>query len=292
MSRRWWQLLLAMILVGAFAYLACNSGGDDDDAAPHVTPPPGSCTDNTAPVLSEVLTFTIHSTTPVTEFMETETIEAFVSYTDAECNVHDGQIFMGLDGAAPQKVTDIDSAAPCSAQAANRTVGFPFVDVGVGQHQLSVYVMDFCGAQSNTVSTTFTLTPYQADDDTADDDAADDDTVSPTLLQGEVRYTGDDNLAGRPVTMFLFKQWLPHSLPVAVLKIDVPDGGFPFPYEWNMDEAQVEAGAYFLAAFLDAVDGDGYFNAAADPFYSPYLPTEITANETTTQNVTLVAPGR
>jgi len=286
MSRRAMILLAILFLAGAMVYLACAGGnGDDDDSSPAPTPPPGACADNTAPALNEMLLFPETSTVAATEFMEATPIYAFVGYSDAECNLRTGDIFMSLDGAEPQKARSLEEV-PCSATAQDRQVGFDFMAVGVGEHQISAYVVDLCGAQSNTVSATFTLTPWEPDDDTADDD-----TIEPTLLEGEIGFTGDEDYASRPVHLYLFHEWLPHSLPVAWLEQTVPAEGFPFAYEWDMDDAGVEPGSYFLAAYLDAVDGDGPFNVAVDPVYSPYTVTEIVAGQTTTQNVTLVPPG-
>ena len=162
--------------------------------------------------------------------------------------------------------------------------------MGEGDHQLSVYVEDLCGEAGNTVTVAFSLTPWVGgDDDTGDDDT----TVEPTLLTGEIRYSGADDYTDRPMYLFLYTEWLPTSLvPAAIMHLNVPAEGFPFDYEWDLGEAAVDDGSYYLAAFMDVEDGDGFFNYEVDPVHSPYTITEVISGQTTNANVTLVDPAK
>ena len=287
MSRRAMIWVVLLMLAAAMLYSACRGGDDDDDdAATTPTPPPDACEDNEAPVLGEIQLSPLGSTTAATEFMEGDPIQVYVGYRDADCNVSGGDVFYALDGSALQQIEAIHDA-PCEAAPSDQAAGFAFLTVGVGEHELAVVITDQCAAESNQSTVSFTLTPFESDDDTADDD-----TVEPTLLTGEIRYSGTEDYADRPVKLMLFTEWLPESLPVGLLEVTVPEAGFPFAYEWNFDDDAIAAGTYYLTAYLDAVDGDGAFNPAADPVYSPYLPVEVVAAQTTTQNVTLVAPAR
>jgi hypothetical protein len=133
-----------------------------------------------------------------------------------------------------------------------------------------------------------------ADDDTADDDTAADDDASPTgtQLAGEIDlFNTAEDYAGRPVKFYLYTQWIPNgTLPTAITNYTVPESGFPFSYDWDLNA--VAPGDYYVFAFLDAVDGDGIINYDIDPVAAPYDVTTITSGETTTYNVNLVAPGK
>jgi len=109
---------------------------------------------------------------------------------------------------------------------------------------------------------------------------------------GEIGFYGEStDLAGRPVWILLFTEWLPGAaVPVAFVQQTVPEQGFPFDYEWDLDAAEVAPGDYFVFAFLDIADEDGVFNETIDAVHAPFQATTIIAGTATTQNLTLVEP--
>ena len=293
--------LTVLAILATLAWAGCFGKEDDDESSIDYGEPPGGIailldilTDNRNRTASELRKiFSLRGGS-----MEGSVAYAYLSYEDPDCNLGKGEFFVSIDGAAAESYGSIAGGAPCAADANDKEVGFAFSATGVGSHTIEVQVTDMCGAKSGSVSMNFTLTKYVAgeddDDDTiADDDTADDDTVAPMLLIGDIETTGEEDLAGRTVTILLYTQWLPSELvPVAFHQETVPAERFPFAYEWDLDAAAVEPGYYYVAAFADAADGDGYFNTAVDPFHSPYLPQEFVEGETMTANLMLVAPSK
>jgi len=291
---RWAPLLLILLFVLCCVGLSCNSDDDEEEGDLSTpTPPPGACENNQSPALTGLRLVVGGDVVGNGEsFMEASIVDVYLTYDDADCNVGGGAIHAALDDEEMTQYENVPIDAPCSAEAGDQVIGFQIAPVGVGGHQLSVRLVDYCGGTSEVQTVSFALTPWSDDDD--DDNDADDDTVEePTLLSGAIDYAGEDDLSGRPVYLFLYENWLPDVLvPAAWKKVDVPAEGFPFDYQWDMDAAYVVPGNYYLAAFADAVAGDGWLNAAVDPVHSPYLPTAIVEDQTTVANVTLVPPGR
>lgn len=292
MTRNLVSIALVVMLALVVTWSACNGRDDDEDQGGQNTPVPGACDDNTAPTLSEAWLYAdSQAIASGGQVSELATIEVYLSYDDPDCNAAGGEIFATFDGATAESFGAAGNA-PCAADAEDKALGFSFLPGALGAHTLSVKLVDRCGAASDEVTLSYEVIAWEpGDDDTADDDS-DDDTVEPTLLAGEIAYTGSDDLTGRPVYMILWRDWLPQPADwEASLMITVPETGFPFTYEWDLDEAEVAAGDYYLMAFADAVAGDGFFNAEVDPVHAPYLPTTIGEAQTTEANLTLVQPG-
>jgi len=302
MTRRVLIVTVILAMASGFSlFFACRGDKKSNDLSDsNATPPPGACDQNAIPELTDVkIDVDGELLGSGASFMEGVTYNLYLAYRDADCNIGGGEVYFRLDGGEQTtRAGAIPAEVPCSASAEDQAFAIPFGPSGDGDHHLLVYIADQCAAESAKFTFNFTLTPYVADDDTAadddttadDDTAVDDDTVGPTLLNGTISYAGSLNLQGRKVALQLWTDWLPTGIPVAWTGIAIPTEGLPFPYEWNLDEAGVAEGEYFLSAFADAVDGDGFFNPDNDPVYSPFRSISIVVGQTATANVWLVGP--
>mgnify|MGYP001162012362 CR=1 FL=1 len=291
MKRKMISWAVVSVLALALAWSACNGRDDDEDEGAQGTPAPGACDNNDAPTLAEAVLYADGEAVAAGgEVSELASIEVYLSYDDVQCNAGGGEIVATFDGQTSESFPAAGNA-PCTAVADDRALGFSFLPGAQGALALSVKLVDRCGAESDAVELTYEVVAWAPDDDAADDDS-DDDTVEPTLLTGEITYSGESELIGRPVYLLLWRDWLPQPADwEATYLTAVPETGFPFTYEWDLDEAEVAAGDYYLMAFADAVAADGFFNAAVDPVHAPYLPTTIVAAQTNVANLTLVQPG-
>jgi len=292
-----WRLLWLALFIPLYLASTCSEEDDEEQIAAEVTPPPGGCDENTAPVLTEGEWWVDGAATgAAATFAEGEAAQVYLGVRDDDCNMAGGTIaYLVDDEEIPQEIK-IPSDLGCEAAADEQLVGFELFAFGVGGHRLSIRVTDRCGAESQALELTFTLTEYEppvADDDAADDDATDDDDATATRLAGEIRYFGEPgDVTGRPVLLYLFAQWLPAgTLPAAALTVEVPAAGFPFAYAWDVGDTEAAPGDYYLFAFLDVQDDDGLFNAGLDPAHAPYATTAVLAGQTTTAHITLVPPG-
>jgi len=99
------------------------------------------------------------------------------SYEDVDCNLPGGEAcsMLKIDN---QIVVDWDCWGPlpdyleCSTEETGIWLGLEF-EQQIGNHELSVYWVDVCGAESNQVDVFWTIT--DPDDDTGDDDTTPDD---------------------------------------------------------------------------------------------------------------------
>ncbi|NLH47362.1 MAG: hypothetical protein GX444_02040 [Myxococcales bacterium] len=290
MKLRYWLIALAVAGL-ALAFAACRESNDDETTPAVEGTPPDACADNTAPSLDKAIFFVDGEASGASAtFMESASVDIYLTFSDGECNLGGGRIEYAVDGGEADKQS-IGTDAPCAAAAADQVLGFTFSGMGEGEHSLAITLVDRCGAGSAAATLTYTLTAYEppADDDSGDDD---DDTAAPMELAGEIRYYGETtDYTGRPVTLGLYTDWLPgEELPVAYVSYTVPETGFPFAYEWNLDDAAVAPGDYYVFGYLDAVDGDGVFVETVDPAAAPYYAVTVAAGLTTTWHVNLVAP--
>ena len=297
MKRLWLVLVLVLLLVAAVVLIGGRCDDDDDEIVDEGgTVPPGACDQNTAPELAAAVWYLDSQfESGAATFAEYSPAQVYLAFDDAECNLGGGEIAYWVDDEDPttKKIaTDIS----CSGDAENQLLGFEVTASGEGAHTLSIQVFDRCETQSNVVELDFSLTAYQPPTDDDDDTAGDDDTAATTtMLSGEIDYVGDQTeLADRPVYILLYTEWLPDTavVPAGFVQVLVPEDGFPFAYEWDLDAAEVAAGEYYVFSFLDLADEDGLFNVEVDPVDAPYVATTITEGEATTVNLTLVTPVR
>jgi hypothetical protein len=291
--KRLLPLMLVLCLVLPVLVGSRCGDDDDDDTASETTPPPGACDENTAPELIAAQWFVDGAAAGEEPTLaEYEEAMIYLAYADAECNLGGGRVVYWVDDEAPSE-RQIDTEAPCEGTADEQFLGFDVAHSGVGGHTLHLFVKDRCGAASGTVELPFSLTaaepPTDDDDSTGDDDTV----VEPTLLIGAIDLVDEEakDYTGRPVNIYLFASWLPGGeLPVAATQTTVPEAGFPYDYEWDLDAAEVAAGDYYVFAYLNVADEDGLFNPEADPVHAPYLPITIATGQTATANLTLVFP--
>ncbi|MBZ0273074.1 hypothetical protein K8I61_13625 [bacterium] len=259
----------------------CSSGDDDDDIGGAAgTPPPGTCDENAAPEILAIGFFANGEALGDDGVAYADdAITVAATYSDPDCNLGGGRVVVSTDGGADVE-TKIGDAACDAADLADSAAVAPLLATE-GTHSVQVSLADLCGAKSGALSSPITIEAAPADDD----DAGDDDTAADaTLLAGEIRYAGEKT--GVDVVILLYTQWLPGgTLPVFSALVAIPETGFPFGYEIDLDA--LPAGNYYVTAYFDAEAGDGAYNPAVDPTHSPWAPVTVVAGETATYNITL-----
>jgi hypothetical protein len=290
------MLLLALTMIGALCSNSKDSGGGSGG---EVNPPPGTCDSNTAPVLTAIGFLVGDAATEGdASAAMNDTIRLVAAFDDGQCNLGGGTLLVTVDGAdTPDSVTVSGQIACPQDSLQESPISYAVMPASVGEMTFEVSLKDLCGEQSNSLSAILTVTETTADDtaddtsadDASDDTAGDDDTAAGTArLEGAVSYGGDKTAT--IVNILFYTHWLPTELPVASVPLTVPETGFPFDYDEELTD--IAQGNYYLAAYFDAVEGDGWYNPTVDPTSSPWYTVAIADGQTTHYDITLVDPSR
>ena len=112
---------------------------------------------------------------PLGEF---DDLEIAFNYFDFEANLAGGELWYSVDGAEPLRYSEpltglVDTSSAALDALPTYILPGPF---GPGEHNLTVFVRDLCGGQSNDLSAVFSVEgEIPGDDDEAGDDAGGDD---------------------------------------------------------------------------------------------------------------------
>ena len=286
------MLLLTLLTLGGM----CSNNDSGKKVVGNHEAPPGTCDANASPTLT-LIGFQVGTTVVQGEATasRSDSVTLLLAYEDKECNLGGGTLMVYING-GPATETAITGGLACPQETIEGSqLAYSMSLTSTGEMTVEAKVTDLCGAESNALSTILTVTEATGDDTTADDDtaiddtsAADDDTSDAPRLAGEMRYYGDKTAT--EVWILVYTHWMPTGLPLFGGAVTVPGDGFPFDYQ--LDATGVPAGSYFIAAYFDAVEGDGVYNPAIDPTHSPWYSVTLTPGQTTTYNITLVDPGK
>jgi hypothetical protein len=110
-------------------------------------------------------------------------LEVSFAYDDPTADLAGGELWYAVDGEAPVRydapTRELVGTSSAGRDAVVYSLAGPFAP---GEHELTVYVKDLCGAVSNELTATFVVEgePGDDDDNSAPDDDDDDDNAAPT----------------------------------------------------------------------------------------------------------------
>ncbi len=116
------------------------------------------------------------------------------AYEDFEANLAGGELWYAIDNEEPARFeTPVSELAGISSQGKEATFFTVHASFEAGEHTITIYVKDLCGASSDELTKTFTVGDVPADDDDDDDSADDDDTVEDDDDEAPVDSDDDDD---------------------------------------------------------------------------------------------------
>ena len=146
------------------------------------------CDANTAPSISALML-----TNGADELQPDEDLQITFAYQDVQANLAGAELWYFVDQETPQRYdTPLVECVGTASEGKDPIIFALPGSSAPGDHEMTVYVKDLCGLESNELTMDFTVAGGVADDDVADDDVSDDDLADDDLADDDDDDDDDD----------------------------------------------------------------------------------------------------